>query len=219
MDFLDRLDPELLPTVEAAPELDLSGDLPKLRAALERVNAPLRARASNGAGRRRHGPRGERRRLGSRVRAGRPNAGDFRAAVDPRRRHDLRVGRRRRLHVPDLGAEARRRHRVGRVPPGARAPVPGAVEDGHAGLVWLADHADELGIDRSRIAIGGASAGGGVAAGTALLAGTAARWPVAFQMLVFPMIDDRDSTSSMRRSRSRRCGTAKQPLRVGCVPR
>ncbi|MEI7537210.1 MAG: alpha/beta hydrolase fold domain-containing protein [Comamonadaceae bacterium] len=38
---------------------------------------------------------------------------------------------------------------------------PGALEDNYAALSWVFDHADELGIDRRRIAIGGHSAGGG----------------------------------------------------------
>jgi acetyl esterase/lipase len=54
----------------------------------------------------------------------------------------------------------------------------------------MSNHADELGVDRSRIAIGGASAGGGLTAGLALLARDRAETDVAFQMLVYPMIDD-----------------------------
>lgn len=40
-------------------------------------------------------------------------------------------------------------------------PYPAALEDGYAALCWMADHATSLGIDRSRIAVAGASAGGG----------------------------------------------------------
>jgi acetyl esterase/lipase len=47
-----------------------------------------------------------------------------------------------------------------------------------------------LGIDRSRIAIGGASAGGGLAAGLALLARDRGEVDVVFQLLVYPMLDD-----------------------------
>jgi acetyl esterase/lipase len=50
---------------------------------------------------------------------------------------------------------------------------------------------DALGIDSARIAVGGASAGGGLAAGLALLARDRGELDVAFQLLVFPMIDDR----------------------------
>ena len=43
-------------------------------------------------------------------------------------------------------------------------PYPGPLEDCYRGLLWTFEHADELGIDRSCIGIGGGSAGGGLAA-------------------------------------------------------
>ncbi|SDH18178.1 alpha/beta hydrolase [Klenkia brasiliensis] len=73
-------------------------------------------------------------------------------------------------------------------------PAPAALEDCYAALRWLADHAHERGIDADRIAIGGASAGGGLAAGLALLAHDRAQVTPAFQLLVYPMIDDRTVT-------------------------
>lgn len=75
-------------------------------------------------------------------------------------------------------------------------PYPGPLEDCYAGLRWVHDHAGELGVDRSRIGVGGASAGGGLAAALALLARDRAELPVAFQMLGYPMIDDRQTTES-----------------------
>jgi len=70
-------------------------------------------------------------------------------------------------------------------------PHPGPVEDCYAALRWLYDNANELGVDRTRIAVTGESAGGGLAAALVLLARDRAEVPVAFQHLVFPMLDDR----------------------------
>lgn len=75
-------------------------------------------------------------------------------------------------------------------------PYPGPLEDCHAGLVHLHAHADELGIDPARIGIGGNSAGGGLAAALALLARDRGSVPIAFQLLVYPMLDDRMITPS-----------------------
>jgi acetyl esterase/lipase len=75
-------------------------------------------------------------------------------------------------------------------------PFPGPLEDCYAGLEWVFDQATELGLDRNRIGIGGASAGGGLAAGLALLARDRGELPVAFQMLAYPMIDDRQTSES-----------------------
>ncbi|MDV6264919.1 alpha/beta hydrolase [Rhodococcoides yunnanense] len=68
---------------------------------------------------------------------------------------------------------------------------PAAVEDAYSALTWLFDHAEERGIDPTRIAIGGASAGGGIAAGLALMALDRGQVRPAFQLLVYPMLDDR----------------------------
>jgi acetyl esterase/lipase len=73
-------------------------------------------------------------------------------------------------------------------------PFPAPVEDCYAGLKWLFRHAGELGVEPSRIAIGGASGGGGLAAGLALLTRDRGELQVAFQLLIYPMIDDRNVT-------------------------
>ena len=75
-------------------------------------------------------------------------------------------------------------------------PFPAPLDDCYAGLSWLAGVAGELGVDRSRIAVGGGSAGGGLAAGLALLARDRGEIEVCFQLLVFPMLDDRNTTRS-----------------------
>ena len=75
-------------------------------------------------------------------------------------------------------------------------PFPAPLEDCYAGLAWFAGSADALGIDASRIAIGGASAGGGLAAGVALAARDRGEVALCFQLLVYPMLDDRNITHS-----------------------
>jgi acetyl esterase/lipase len=73
---------------------------------------------------------------------------------------------------------------------------PGPVEDCYVALTWLHAHAGELGVDVGRIAIGGASAGGGLAAGLGLLNRDRGEVPLAFQLLISPMLDDRTVTHS-----------------------
>lgn len=73
-------------------------------------------------------------------------------------------------------------------------PHPTPVEDAYTGLLWLADHANELGIDRKRIAIMGDSAGGGLAAGVAILSRDRNGPVLAHQLLIYPMLDDRNTT-------------------------
>ncbi len=65
---------------------------------------------------------------------------------------------------------------------------PAPMEDCYAALKWLAGHD---GVAPDRIAIGGHSAGGGLAAGLVLLAHDRGEIEVAFQLLVYPMLDDR----------------------------
>lgn len=73
-------------------------------------------------------------------------------------------------------------------------PHPGPVEDCYAALKWLHANAAELGVDPGRIAIGGASAGGGLAACLGLLTRDRGEIPLAFQLLIYPMLDDRTVT-------------------------
>ena len=75
-------------------------------------------------------------------------------------------------------------------------PHPGPVEDCYAALTWLHAHAGELGVDTTRIAICGASAGGGLAAALALLTRDRGEVPLAFQLLIYPMLDDRTVTTA-----------------------
>ena len=74
-------------------------------------------------------------------------------------------------------------------------PFPGPVEDCYAALKWLHTNAAEMGIDPNRIAIGGASAGGGLAACLGLLTRDRGEIPLALQLLIYPMLDDRTVTT------------------------
>jgi len=76
-------------------------------------------------------------------------------------------------------------------------PFPAPVEDCYSALQWMADNADELGIDTDRIAIAGQSAGGGLAAATVLLARDRGGPALCFQLLEIPELDDRLDTPSM----------------------
>jgi acetyl esterase/lipase len=71
----------------------------------------------------------------------------------------------------------------------------GSIEDNYAALKWLYNNAKELGVNQSRIAVMGESAGGGHAALLALRARDRGEVPVLFQMLVYPMLDDRTGSS------------------------
>jgi len=75
-------------------------------------------------------------------------------------------------------------------------PHPGPVEDCYAGLTWTVEHAEELGIDLERLIVGGASAGGGLAAAVSLLARDRSGPRLRGQMLICPMLDDRNDTPS-----------------------
>jgi len=76
-------------------------------------------------------------------------------------------------------------------------PFPAGVEDCYAALCWVHEHAEELGIDPARIAIGGQSAGGGLAAGLALMARDKGGPSICYQLLEIPELDDRLDTPSM----------------------
>jgi acetyl esterase/lipase len=75
---------------------------------------------------------------------------------------------------------------------------PGALEDNYAALQWLHANAAQLGADKSRIAVLGESAGGGHAAMLAIAARDRGEIPLAYQALIYPMLDDR--TGSTRKT-------------------
>jgi acetyl esterase/lipase len=81
-----------------------------------------------------------------------------------------------------------------RLPP--QYPDPAPVEDCYAALLWVHEHLDELRIDPTKLMIAGSSAGGGLAAGTALLSRDRGGPPLCGQILICPMLDDRNETIS-----------------------
>lgn len=71
---------------------------------------------------------------------------------------------------------------------------PGAIEDCYVGLSWVFANARTLGVDPARVGVMGESAGGGLAASLALMARDKGEHRLAFQHLIYPMIDDRTCT-------------------------
>ena len=77
-----------------------------------------------------------------------------------------------------------------------KAPYPAALEDCYAALLYLKAHAEELGCAADQIMVGGESAGGGLTAALCMLARDRGEVNIAFQMPLYPMLDDRDTDSS-----------------------
>ncbi len=71
-------------------------------------------------------------------------------------------------------------------------PYPGPLEDCYEGLTHLAENADALNLDNDKIIIGGVSAGGGLCAGLGLLVRDRSAFSLLGQLLLYPMIDDRN---------------------------
>jgi acetyl esterase/lipase len=70
-----------------------------------------------------------------------------------------------------------------------------SVEQNYAALRWLHRNCETIGADPARIALMGESAGGGHAAMLAFAARDRGEVPVAFQLLVYPMLDDRTGST------------------------
>jgi acetyl esterase len=75
---------------------------------------------------------------------------------------------------------------------------PAGAEDAYAATRWAADNAAALGGDAARLAVGGDSAGGNLAAVVALMARDRGGPPLAFQLLIYPVIDYDFETPSYR---------------------
>jgi len=75
---------------------------------------------------------------------------------------------------------------------------PAAVDDCYAVTKWIAEHGDELGVDGSRLAVAGDSAGGNLSAVTSILARDRGGPTIAFQLLFYPVIDGTMSFPSFK---------------------
>ena len=76
------------------------------------------------------------------------------------------------------------------------APYPAALEDCYAALKYLKEHIEELGINDSQLMVGGESAGGGLTAAVCMYARDKGEINIAYQMPLYPMIDNEDTESS-----------------------
>ncbi len=79
-----------------------------------------------------------------------------------------------------------------------KAPYPAALEDGYDALLWMKSHAKELGIREDQLIVGGESAGVGLTAALSLYARDQGEVNIAFQMPLYPMMDDRMITESAK---------------------
>ena len=193
------LDPELLPLIEQMPVFDFAGDLPRCRKMIDEFMLSARAGFADPdvavEERRVPGPAGA---PEVPVLVYRPRGvkGPLPALLDIHGGGYISG-----LAVADEPANIRTVKELGCIVVAAdyrlapEAPAPAAVEDCYAAYAWMHREADALGIDRSRVAIGGASAGGGLAAALCLLVRDRAEYPVCFQLLIYPMLDDRTSTT------------------------
>ena len=77
-----------------------------------------------------------------------------------------------------------------------RAPYPAAINDCYDVLLYIKKHALELGIRDDQIMVGGESAGGGLTAALCMMARDKKNVNIAFQMPLYPMIDNFDTDSS-----------------------
>lgn len=77
-----------------------------------------------------------------------------------------------------------------------QAPYPAALEDCYLALLWLKEHAAELNVRYDQLMVGGDSAGGGLTAALTIYARDKGEVAIAYQMPLYPMLDDRMITKS-----------------------
>ncbi len=197
MPIIDRLDPELAEVVRQIPVLDLN-DIPAAREALAELYAQINVAGPNPSVS-----------TADHMAAGAPGQPDVMVRVFRPRdaEHVLPClywiqGGGYVLTAPDMDdqfcADMAERHRCAVVSVDWRrapeAPFPAPAEDCYAGLAWTIRNASDLRIDPARVVVGGHSSGGGSAAGLALLVRDRAELAIAHQLLIYPMLDDTNST-------------------------
>lgn len=77
-----------------------------------------------------------------------------------------------------------------------KAPYPAALEDCYDALLYMKNHADELSVNSSQLMVGGESAGGGLTAAVCMYARDKGEVNIAYQMPIYPMLDNIDTESS-----------------------
>ncbi len=75
-------------------------------------------------------------------------------------------------------------------------PYPAAINDCYEALLWMKDNAEALGIRKDQIMVGGESAGGGLCAALCMMARDKGEVKIAYQMPLYPMLDNFDTESS-----------------------
>jgi acetyl esterase/lipase len=75
-------------------------------------------------------------------------------------------------------------------------PYPAALKDCYRAVLYLKKHAKELGVRDDQIMVGGESAGGGLAAAVCMYAKDKGKVRIAYQMPLYPMIDNEDTETS-----------------------
>ena len=88
-------------------------------------------------------------------------------------------------------------------------PYPAAIQDCYSALNWLFENAPTLGVNRDKFAVVGASAGAGLAASLSIMTRDKKGPKIAFQMLLYPMLDDRGITESSNMTLDDRLWTKK----------
>lgn len=78
------------------------------------------------------------------------------------------------------------------------APYPAAIDDSYLALKWLKENGERLGCRVDQLMVGGNSAGGGLTVALTMLARDKQEVSIAYQMPLYPMLDDRMQTDSAK---------------------